>query len=482
MKLDKNLLSNKKIVIIGDPILDKYISGETNRISPEAPVPILKVKEENYSVGGAANVASNLANLGINTNYIFPYGEDLNSKVLLNLCLKHNVNCLPIKLDKYKTPLKVRNISMGQQLLRTDYNDHPYKLNADLIIKKINNIKNIDLLVLSDYQKGTLHEVNKIIEFSKDKNIKVIIDPKGDDFSKYKGSYLIKPNFKEFELIVGKISNLKDLEKKAFKLISELDINALLITKGNQGMSLIENNKDPIHIEAEISEVYDVTGAGDTVLAALAASIVIKNNLYQSSLIANVSGSLAVKNFGTFLVSNEKLNKVLIEKDTKKPKNNKRIFVNIGELCKVLDHDKKADKKIVFTNGCFDILHIGHLRYLKEAKSLGDILIVGLNDDQSIKNIKGKTRPINNINVRSEMLSNLDFIDYIVTFSEDTPKFIINKILPDLLVKGGDYKENEIVGAKKVLSYGGEVKIIPLTEGFSTSNIIKKITDLGDFN
>ena len=213
---------------------------------------------------------------------------------------------------------------MGQQLLRTDYNDFPYKLNADLIIKEINNIKNIDLLVLSDYQKGTLHEVNKIIEFSKDKNIKVIIDPKGDDFSKYKGSYLIKPNFKEFELIVGKISNLKDLEKKAFKLISELDINALLITKENQGMSLIENNKDPIHIEAEISEVYDVTGAGDTVLAALAASIVIKNNLYQSSLIANVSGSLAVKNLGTYLVSNEKLNKILIEKDTKKPKNNKK--------------------------------------------------------------------------------------------------------------------------------------------------------------
>ena len=473
MQLDQNLLSKKRIVIIGDPILDKYISGEINRISPEAPVPILKVKDEKFVVGGAANVASNLSNLGTISNFIFPCGEDEESNKLIELCNQNNVICFPINLKNYKTPLKVRNISLGQQLLRIDYNDNKYKLNADLVIQELRKIKNIELLVLSDYLKGALFEVEKIISFSKKNNIKVIIDPKGNDFSKYSGAYLIKPNLKEFEIIVGKVSNLKDLENKAYNLIKKLNIQALLITKGDKGMSLIEMGEKPFHIEAEISEVYDVTGAGDTVLATLAASMVSGKNLYESSIIANLSGSLAIKSIGTYLINKNQLNDLLIQKT--KEINESKVLYDDNTLLEIVNKNRLNNKKIVFTNGCFDILHIGHLRYLKEAKSLGDILIVGINDDKSIKNIKGQERPINNLNIRMEMLANLNFIDYILPFSEDTPLELIKKIFPDVLVKGGDYKENQIVGAEFVKSKNGIVKVIPLTKGFSTTNLITKI-------
>lgn len=468
MNLD--LLKDGNVLVIGDVVLDKYIHGNVSRVSPEAPVPVLKPQSEEVRLGGAANVASNVSSLGSKVFLQGVVGKDDNAKELKALAKDKKIKSSFVA-SLSPTISKLRLLASKQQLIRIDseeeFSDQDWKSTKINFNKNISSTK-ATALIISDYGKGTLKDIPYLIKEAKKKGVFVLVDPKGQDFSKYKGASIITPNYSEFVTAVGKVSSDSDLTKKAKKLLSDLKLQALLITRGSEGMTLIQKNKSGIKRDdfpTEAQDVFDVSGAGDTVIASLASAISSGFDLANSVKLANIAAGIVVGKSGTATPTLSELKNSFYSQDN----------LSKAEVKKLCQQSQKDSMKVVFTNGCFDVLHAGHVTYLQAAKKLGDKLVVGLNSDSSVKKLKGKERPINSLEERMTILKALGCVDWVVPFTEETPLNLIKYLKPNVLVKGADYKTEDIVGSNFVLKNKGEVKTIPLVEGLSTTKKIQKI-------
>lgn len=473
-----NLLNNinaKNILVIGDVMLDTYYNGDIKRISPEAPVPVFRKKSERSVLGGAANVAANLVAAGQNVSMMAMVGNDENANKLRTLFQESGVNTdLIISLNR-RTTEKTRFLANNnQQVMRLDVEDTEALGEEDckkMLLELATNIDNFDLILLSDYLKGllTYDFTQGILQLAKSKGIPAIIDVKDPKVDKYKDAYLIKPNLKELRDLTGIPAVSDDEIVEASECLRKAcNCKYILTTCGARGMVLV-GDEEPFFIESVGQEVFDVTGAGDTTIAYLATCMANDISMKDSVTIANYAAGIQVSKVGTSSVYWREIREYLSSQTDELEHK-----VISG---KAVDDFRKNnnEKKIVFTNGCFDIMHVGHMRYLQEAAKLGDVLVVGLNSDASVKRLKGPERPINSEYDRAEMMSALGFVDYVVIFEEDTPLELIKKIQPDVLVKGGDYSNEYVVGTNEVRARGGELVLIPFVEGKSTTNIIKKI-------
>ncbi len=473
MKSLLGLLEEAKILVVGDVILDRYWMGESKRISPEAPVPVVKGEKVLNRLGGAGNVAANVASLGCSVSLLGYVGQDEDGDLVRNLLKESHIESALISREDLNTTVKIRVISQGQQLVRVDFEDSPKKFKGTQLTKIFREIvDDYQLVIFSDYLKGTLHDVSQLTALANERHKRVITDPKGGDFSRYKGAYLITPNMKEFEAVVGDCSGDQAMSSKAKKLAKDHEIENVLVTRGSLGMSLYPRSGPELHVPAEAEDVFDVTGAGDTVCGVVGAMLAAGESVAEAVSIANRAAGLAVKRLGAAVISAKELEATLMGKGWQ------RKLLSLEVLKERSRCVRARGGKVIFTNGCFDILHAGHVRYLEEARKLGDMLIVGINSDESVKVIKGVERPINTLEDRVRVLEALETVDSIVVFDEATPINLIKALLPDILVKGGDYKPEEIVGCPEVLAQGGEVKALKLFVGESTSSLAKQIENL----
>ena len=468
--MNLKILNKGHVLVFGDIILDRYISGSVDRVSPEAPVPVLKPSNEEIRLGGAANVALNLSSLGSNTTLIGVTGKDESSTQIIDLLKKNNIK-KALSKSNHPTISKLRILASQQQLIRIDNEEEFSETDWQSSLsnyRKYINLKKNKVLIISDYEKGTLRNIPLIIREAKKLKKIILVDPKGDDFSKYKSADIITPNFQEFERVVGKVNSEPEITKKGKDLIKSLNLNSLLITRGSEGMTLLDKRNGKVVREdfpTEARDVFDVSGAGDTVIASIAAGLAGGFSLSESIRLANLAAGIVVGKSGTATVNQAELVPYLGLSES---------YVSFNEV-KVYSKDlHERGKKIVFTNGCFDILHAGHVEYLEAAKELGDKLIVAINTDRSVRKLKGSSRPVNTLAHRAKVLASLQCIDKVVSFDEETPIKLIKAIRPDVLVKGGDYKLKDIVGHKEVSQSGGSVVTIPLVKGLSTSKIISK--------
>lgn len=465
------------ILVIGDIMLDRYWSGPSTRVSPEAPVPVVKITEIEDRLGGAANVAKNLSTLGCNTTLCGVIGDDDAGNSIISLLKKHNIhNAVESKSDT-QTITKLRVLSRHQQLLRLDFEEPSANTAPKTLLKNIDAlIEKADVVILSDYAKGTILDAASIINTCRKKDIPIFVDPKGHNFSRYKNANFITPNKSEFELEAGKCANVEEIFEKAEKLKGALTVDGILVTLGEKGMALVNKNEVPHASAATAKDVYDVTGAGDTVIATFAASYAAGTNTRDAMRLANIAAGIVVGKLGTSSVTPEEL----IAAQKSEARSIQSGILNFDELMRQLNESKTKGERIVFTNGCFDILHAGHIQYLEKAAELGDRLIVAVNSDESIKRLKGENRPILSLNERMKLMASMRCVDWVISFEEDTPIKLIKQIMPDTLVKGGDYKKENIVGFKEVTNNGGETHVIPYVDGHSTTSIVEKIKSLVD--
>lgn len=459
------------VLIIGDVMLDRYWSGKTGRISPEAPVPVVKVEHNDERPGGAANVAMNIASLGGRVHLIGFTGQDEPAQVLSEKLSSLHVHPDFVQLADYPTITKLRVLSRGQQLIRLDFEEAFENTNPQEVLSRMERyLPSVKAVVLSDYAKGALEHVSLYIQKAKQAGVAVFIDPKGTDFERYRGATLLTPNLAEFEQVTGKVKSEQDLVDKGLALIEQFDLSALLITRSEQGMTLLRRDEEPFHLATQAKEVYDVTGAGDTVISVLASAVAAGKPLDEACALANAAAGVVVGKLGTSTLSMIELAEAI--------HGSKESDYGVLSEEALLQAVKKAQakgEKVVMTNGCFDILHAGHVSYLNHAAELGDRLIVAVNTDESVKRLKGAGRPVNTTERRMAVLAGLGAVDWVVPFSEDTPQRLIAAVLPDLLVKGGDYRPEDIAGAQEVLAAGGAVKVLNFEEGCSTTQIIEAI-------
>lgn len=449
------------VMVVGDVMLDRYWYGPTSRISPEAPVPVVKVNTIEERPGGAANVAMNIASLGANARLVGLTGIDDAARALSKSLADVNVKCDFVSVPTHPTITKLRVLSRNQQLIRLDFEEGFEGVDPQPLHERINQ-------ALSSI--GALASVQQMIQLARKAGVPVLIDPKGTDFERYRGATLLTPNLSEFEAVVGKCKTEEEIVERGMKLIADYELSALLVTRSEQGMSLLQPGKAPLHMPTQAQEVYDVTGAGDTVIGVLAATLAAGNSLEEACFFANAAAGVVVGKLGTSTVSPIELeNAVRGRADTGFG------VMTEEELKLAVAAARKRGEKVVMTNGVFDILHAGHVSYLANARKLGDRLIVAVNSDASTKRLKGDSRPVNPLEQRMIVLGALEAVDWVVSFEEDTPQRLIAGILPDLLVKGGDYKPEEIAGSKEVWANGGEVLVLNFEDGCSTTNIIKKI-------
>ena len=465
-----------KILVIGDLIIDQYLWGSCERISPEAPVQIVNIDSENIVLGGAGNVINNLKSLGASVDVISVIGSCDTSKELKKLLKEINVDTqFLITQNNRITSKKSRVVAAQQQVIRYDreFVDLINKKSIRSIINIFNSIiTNYDSVLLSDYGKGVLTSdlTQSIIKIAKKYEIKVLVDPKGKDYSKYKGAYLLTPNKKEASVATNiSIDDNDSLTRALRALKNKCKLDVSLITLSEHGVAIFDKE---LRVQPTSAiEVFDVTGAGDTILASLGFALSCNKNIDDAVKFANLAAGIVVGKIGSATASmseiiehESKLNKISSDQKIK----------SLKEISLIVSSLKHKNKRIVFTNGCFDILHIGHIKYLEEAKSFGDILILGLNSDTSVRKIKGNDRPINSQNERAYIISALDLVDYVVIFNEETPFDLIKNINPDILVKGGDYEGTKIEGQDIVK----EFKIVKFIDGVSTSKIIEKIKNI----
>lgn len=461
--------SKGSVLVIGDIMLDVYYFGEVSRISPEAPVPIVRVLDRKNTLGGAANTIKNITGLGAKSYLIGTVGKDNNRKILNNLLNDMNIETRLIDMDT-PTITKTRIISANRQILRLDFEEIK-EINNNITTKIKNGIerfiRKVQVVVISDYGKGmcTFGLCQYLINRANELKIPIVIDPKGQDWRKYKEGTMVTPNIRELSEVVGRdvLNNDKDIENCGLKILDKFDLKYLVVTRSEKGISLI-SRKEICHFEAKAKEIFDISGAGDTVVGTISVLLANDFNIVEAVKYANIAAGIVVSKFGTAPITYEEFLDILNGNDSSK-------IVSIKTLLKIIDDLRSKGKRIIFTNGCFDILHKGHITYMKEAKKLGDILIVGMNSNNSARRLKGKDRPINDQESRAAVLASLEFVDYVVIFDEDTPFNLIKSIEPDILVKGGDYKIEEIVGRE----FTKEVKIIPFVKGYSTSKIIKEL-------
>ncbi|WP_097032611.1 bifunctional D-glycero-beta-D-manno-heptose-7-phosphate kinase/D-glycero-beta-D-manno-heptose 1-phosphate adenylyltransferase HldE [Sodalis endosymbiont of Henestaris halophilus] len=459
------------VLVVGDVMLDRYWYGSTSRISPEAPVSIVKVDAIKERPGGAANVVMNIAALGCYSRIIGLTGIDDAARVLRELLSDMDVTYDFVAVSTHPTITKLRVLSRNQQLIRLDFEQGFDDVDASPMLECIQRaLPKTGVLVLSDYAKGALAQVQEIITLAQVAGVPVLVDPKGTDFSRYQGATLLTPNISEFEAVAGACKNEETLVSRGMKIIADYRLSALLITRAEQGMTLICPGKYPLNIPTQAQEVYDVTGAGDTVIGVLAAALAAGNSLEESCFLANAAAGVVVGKLGTSTISPIELETAI----------HGRVTTGFGvitesELKKALVLARIRGERVVMTNGIFDILHAGHVSYLTNARRLGDRLIVAVNSDDSTKRLKGESRPVNSLKQRMNVLAALESVDWVLPFSEDTPQKLIANILPDILVKGGDYHPHQIAGNQEVYNNGGDVRVLNFEEGCSTTNIINTI-------
>ena len=471
--------SQARILVVGDIMLDRYVLGDSQRISPEAPVPVVKINDQQDKLGGAANVARNIRHLDAKVGLMGLIGNDNNGERIRSELEQEGIEHHLLTCDK-PTITKLRVISRKQQVVRLDF-ETPFTLSdsAELHATLEKNLKNYDLIVFSDYNKGTLNALPELIQLAKAHNKTVLIDPKQQDLSHYRGADVITPNLGEFKLAGGNCDNEETIAQSARALLNDAGIKNMLLTRSEQGMSMI-TRESKTDFAAQVREVSDVTGAGDTVIATMAVMMALKQPLENAAELANLAAGIVVGKLGAEVVSPEELagavNNALLSQG-------KHYQCPEDQVLRHIALARKAGETIVFTNGCFDLLHAGHISYLEKAKSLGDRLVVGLNNDDSVKRLKGPARPINNLAHRATLLTALKAVDWVIPFGEagdDTPLNLINAVAPDVLVKGGDYTIETIVGAKETLARGGKVEVLHFVDGCSTTNTIQKIRSFED--
>ncbi|MDF9392068.1 MULTISPECIES: bifunctional D-glycero-beta-D-manno-heptose-7-phosphate kinase/D-glycero-beta-D-manno-heptose 1-phosphate adenylyltransferase HldE [Methylococcus] len=461
-----------RVLVVGDLMLDRYWFGGASRISPEAPVPVVRVENSEERIGGAGNVALNLAALGGAVDLLGYAGEDEAADALERLLAAAGIRSHIERCPTVATVTKLRVVSRQQQLIRLDFEDGFHHLDpAPLVTRFLALLAEAGVVVLSDYAKGTLACVGEFIAASRRAGKPVLVDPKGMDFERYRGATLLTPNLSEFEAVVGACCGDAEIERKGLALMARLDLEALLVTRGEHGMSLLRPALGALHLPAHGKEVYDVTGAGDTVISVLAAALAVGRPLAEAVALANLAAGIVVGKLGTASVSPEEL--AIAIHGQRAPR---RGAITLAELLEVLVPLRRAGERIVVTNGCFDLLHPGHVHYLEQARSLGDRLIVLVNGDDSVRRLKGAGRPVNPLPHRMAMLAALESVDWVVAFEGDTPRDEICAIRPDVLVKGGDYSDiTAIAGHDCVLEAGGEVRILGFVEGHSTTRLIETI-------
>ncbi|MBM3202366.1 bifunctional D-glycero-beta-D-manno-heptose-7-phosphate kinase/D-glycero-beta-D-manno-heptose 1-phosphate adenylyltransferase HldE [Candidatus Woesearchaeota archaeon] len=465
-------LSRARVLVAGDLMLDRYWHGATSRISPEAPVPVVRVDQIEERVGGAGNVALNIARLGGMVDVLGYCGQDEAGSRLLMLLNQAGIRCRVERLEQIPTITKLRVLSRHQQLIRLDFEQPFQPQTPDTLLRSYcSALALVHLVVLSDYGKGTLASVTALIEQARQAGCPVLVDPKGTDFSRYRGARLVTPNRSEFEAVVGVCQTEDELVTRGLALLQRHALEALLITRGEQGMTLLEPGQLPLHLPAHAKEVYDVTGAGDTVIAVLAIALAAGVALADATRLANLAAGLVVGKLGTASVTREELEDAL-----EGSRAHRHGIVDWPTLQDLLKAARVRGEKIVATNGCFDLLHPGHIHYLRQARSLGDRLVVLVNTDASVTRLKGPERPINPLEHRMEMLAALESVDWVIAFDQDTPAELIGQILPDVLVKGGDYPDiTRIAGYAQVMAHGGIVKVLDYVSHHSTTRLIETI-------
>ncbi len=473
MQLELPEFNHARLLVVGDLMLDRYWSGPATRISPEAPVPVVQVKETEDRPGGAANVALNVVALQGSARLVGLVGEDQAAVRLHQLLETQGVQCDLPAVTGQPTICKLRVMSRGSQLLRLDF-EEPFSAEAcDRLIKPYGaGLDDAQVLILSDYAKGALAQAPMLIARARQAGVRVLVDPKGNDFSRYRGADLVTPNFEEFEAVVGVCRDEEDLERRARALLAEYELGGLLITRGSRGMTLVPAGASALYLPAKARDVYDVTGAGDTVIAVLGAALAAGSSLANATALANLAAGMVVGKVGTAVVSLHELREAMNGDFESTP-----AALPETALSARLAEARARGERIVLTNGCFDLLHAGHVSYLRQASALGDRLVVAVNDDASVTRLKGPARPVTPLVQRLEMLASLAMVDHVIAFSEDTPARLIEALEPDVLVKGGDYRVEDIAGADFVRQRGGEVVVLDFVEGLSTSSLIARLRD-----
>ncbi len=459
--------ASARVLVAGDVMLDRYWYGATRRISPEAPVPVVKVEGSEDRPGGAGNVALSIAALGASAGLLGVVGQDEAAQSLGATLAAAGVDGKLLTVESLPTITKLRVISRRQQLIRLDF-EEPLQVAvpADFATCFEELLARHDVVVLSDYAKGTLHDARRLIEIARDAGKTVLVDPKNPRFEIYRGATLMTPNLSELETMVGACPDEETLEEKGLRLVADLGHEALLVTRGENGMTLLVPGRPAVHLPSHAREVYDVTGAGDTVIATLAAGLAAGMTLADAAELSNLAAGILVSKLGAAAISAAELRSHL---GSDPPVG----VLNEDQLVAAVQAARARGERLIMTNGCFDILHAGHVAYLEKARKLGDRLIVAVNDDASVRALKGSGRPINGLERRMSVLAALSFVDWVVPFSETTPERLVCRVLPDVLVKGADYRPEEIAGSDCVRAAGGEVRVIDLVDGVSTTQMVQ---------
>lgn len=473
-------LPDARVLCVGDVMLDRFVSGSVERISPEAPVPILKVEAEQSMLGAVGNVARNVSALGAKVEVVAVVGDDPAGRDVIGLLKKSaSVESHSITERGRKTGIKTRFISGNQQLLRADRETVSMiedKTASKVVTAAKKAMNGCAVMVLSDYGKGVLTPgvIGELIDIARKAGKPVVVDPKGRDFWRYQGADVITPNRRELAEAVGHPANVdSEIVDGAKSLIIDNDFGAVLVTRSQDGMTLVSAEGTVDHLAAEAREVFDVSGAGDTVVAALASGRAAGATWVEAAALANIAAGIAVGKVGTAVAFADDIVQALHHQD--RERSGAKVF-GLDQLLDRVSVWRRGGKKIGFTNGCFDLLHPGHVSLLAQARSVCDRLIVGLNSDSSVRNLKGEGRPVQNEVSRSAVLASLGSVDAVVLFSEETPVELIKAIKPDVLVKGADYTVETVVGSDIVLGYGGNVVLADLEDGHSTTNTIKRMT------
>jgi D-beta-D-heptose 7-phosphate kinase/D-beta-D-heptose 1-phosphate adenosyltransferase len=478
--------SERHVVCVGDVMLDAFYYGDASRISPEAPIPVLRVERKTQTLGGAANVVNNLRSLSISASLVGIVGEDEEAKIIENLLEAQHVSSLDLIKDiSHQTIIKNRYIAQDQQLLRVDFEKVGgyAKPLTDCVLERTKKLlEKAHVLVLSDYGKGVLTPdvIQEILKETRLQNKISIVDPKGQDYSIYRGATFLTPNKKELREATNLPTNTdEEVVEAAQKLIKDHGIENVLATRSEKGMTLVKSTGEIHHFRVVAKEVYDVSGAGDTVVATLAAGLSVGDTVEESVHLANLAGSVVVGKMGTATVSLAELEDAMVVEDRYDDQGSKKEskIVTLAQAMMKVKKWKENNLKVGFTNGCFDLLHLGHLKILQESKTQCDRLIVAVNTDDSVRRAKGPTRPVHNEFVRSTILSALSCVDLVILFGEDTPQKLIETLIPDVLVKGADYKISEVIGADIVQKNGGIVHLVELVDGQSTTKTVAKIQE-----
>jgi len=471
-------LKEVSVLLVGDLMLDEYLYGTIDRISPEAPVQVVNWREQRSGLGGAANVANNLAQLGCHVFLAGVVGSDATAEELLNTARAMGINTAGVVTDADRpTTLKTRVIAHRQQVIRIDreggsqISDGSAKVLLDRVRKYI---PSVDGIILSDYAKGVLRSdfCASVIQAGSSNHKRVLVDPKGDDFRKYRGAFLLTPNKAELGRATQlPVRNEDEIRAAIACLFSQTECEAILVTRSEEGMSLYTRTGSETHIQTEARDVFDITGAGDTVISMIARVFFAGQDLETAARLANIAAGIKVGKFGAAAVSVEEISAAIRQRENE----GTRKVVELSQAKQLVSLARSQGRKVVFTNGCFDLLHAGHVQLLQKAKALGQVLIVAINDDASVRQTKGNGRPLISAMDRARIIAALEAVDHVIIFSGLTPLHLIEELRPDVLVKGGNYNLEEVVGRKEVEKYGGRVVLIPTIDTQSSSQIIKEI-------